>query len=354
MAGEGRPGRAGWQRAGRLLGVLLVCLITGELSLRLFHYLRPSFIFETGSYERFRGRPNAPNYDQPLNSRGYNDRERSVEKPAGGYRILAVGDSFVFGVVPYRANFVTLLEKRLVASGRPVEVINLGIPRTSPEDHVPLLASEGLALEPDAVLQFVYVGNDFSDLRVVRRRLTPYTLDLARFLFGILPDYEGVVFHQRGEYVDEAPSLKPRAFAGVVRRHAVVFDTTWDLDWRLERLRAALLRTSELCRERGLELAVVLLPAEVQVDPELASRLGNLSQLDLRRPNAALADVLGEMEAPYLDLLPAFVEGAARERLYKPNDTHWNLAGNRLAAERLYAWLEGGGSGLALPPPVGE
>ena len=350
MAAGGRPRPNGWQRAGQVFGVLLVCVIVGELSLRFVHYLRPSFIFETGSYERFRGRPNAPNYDQPLNSWGYNDRERSLEKPAGGYRILAIGDSFVFGVVPYRGNFVTLLEKRLVASGRPVEVINMGIPRTNPEDHVPQLAAEGLALEPDAVLQFVYVGNDFGDLRVMRRRLTPYTLDLARFLFGILPDYEGVVFHQRGQYVDEAPSLKPRAFAGVVRRHAVVFDTTWDLDWRLERLRTALGRTSELCREQGLALAVVLLPAEIQVDPGLARLLGNISQLDLRRPNAALADVLGEMETPYLDLLPAFVEAAAHERLYKPNDTHWNLAGNRLAAERIYAWLEGGGSGLALPP----
>ena len=41
----------------------------------------------------------------------------------------------------------------------------------------------------------------------------------------------------------------------------------------------------------------------------------------------------GEEAIPFLDLLPAFVEAGQRTRLYKPRDTHWNLAGNRLAAE---------------------
>ena len=35
----------------------------------------------------------------------------------------------------------------------------------------------------------------------------------------------------------------------------------------------------------------------------------------------------------YLDLLEPFKAKSQTTRLYKPNDTHWNIAGNKLAAE---------------------
>jgi len=34
----------------------------------------------------------------------------------------------------------------------------------------------------------------------------------------------------------------------------------------------------------------------------------------------------------YVDLLPSFADAAAHGRVYKPQDTHWNVAGNRAAA----------------------
>jgi hypothetical protein len=34
-----------------------------------------------------------------------------------------------------------------------------------------------------------------------------------------------------------------------------------------------------------------------------------------------------------LDLLDGFASASTRVSLYKPNDTHWNIAGNKLAAE---------------------
>jgi hypothetical protein len=38
-----------------------------------------------------------------------------------------------------------------------------------------------------------------------------------------------------------------------------------------------------------------------------------------------------------VDLLPAFRSAARTTRLYKPRDTHWNIAGNRLAAREIAA-----------------
>jgi len=47
-------------------------------------------------------------------------------------------------------------------------------------------------------------------------------------------------------------------------------------------------------------------------------------------------DVAG---TPNLDLYPAFAAAAPTQRLYKPFDTRWNIAGNRLAAEQIADFL---------------
>jgi hypothetical protein len=47
-----------------------------------------------------------------------------------------------------------------------------------------------------------------------------------------------------------------------------------------------------------------------------------------------LSRELGQRGIRSLDLLPAFRNSSAA-RLYKPRDSHWNIAGNRLAAEAI-------------------
>jgi hypothetical protein len=42
---------------------------------------------------------------------------------------------------------------------------------------------------------------------------------------------------------------------------------------------------------------------------------------------------LAQHDIRVLDLLPLFAEQGRQTRLYKPLDTHWNRAGNRLAAD---------------------
>ena len=96
-----------------------------------------------------------------MNARGYNDTEWSPE-PGDAFRIVALGDSFAFGVVGYEHNFLTLLETELSARiGRPVEVANLGIPGMQPREYLQILLDDGLALRPDLVLLCLYTGNDF-------------------------------------------------------------------------------------------------------------------------------------------------------------------------------------------------
>jgi hypothetical protein len=39
------------------------------------------------------------------------------------------------------------------------------------------------------------------------------------------------------------------------------------------------------------------------------------------------------MHVPYIDVLNEFIAEAPAARLYRPNDAHWNVRGNRLAAQ---------------------
>ena len=58
------------------------------------------------------------------------DLEYDEKKDPNIRRIVGLGDSFVFGTVPYEFHFLTLLDNKLKNS----EVINMGIPGTNLAD----------------------------------------------------------------------------------------------------------------------------------------------------------------------------------------------------------------------------
>ena len=90
---------------------------------------------------------------------GVRDRERTIAKPAGEFRALFVGDSFV------ESRFTPLalpaaVQERLPKADK-IEAVNLGIGATDPRSSYYRIRDVGLELAPDAVLLFLYAGNDF-------------------------------------------------------------------------------------------------------------------------------------------------------------------------------------------------
>jgi len=88
----------------------------------------------------------------------------------------------------------------------------------------------------------------------------------------------------------------------------------------------------------------------MQVDPELRGEMARFfddgeAGFDFVAPNRRLAEDLRSQGIRYLDLLGPFREAGRRARLYKPRDTHWNIAGNRLAADLIRDALLRGPSG---------
>lgn len=96
----------------------------------------------------------------PDNSWGMRDVERTVAKPPGTFRAVLVGDSFV------ESRFTPLalpaaVEQRLAVKESRFEAINLGVGATDPRSYYYRIRDVGLELQPDAVLLFIYAGNDF-------------------------------------------------------------------------------------------------------------------------------------------------------------------------------------------------
>ena len=114
----------------------LLALALGELGLRIYHRFQPLMMFYDDSYNRFRGRPFAPDWDSHLNSLGFKDEEFSKKDPST-YRILGIGDSFAFGVVPYRHNYQRLLESALQrANARAADAVDKpNTPVTTGREH---------------------------------------------------------------------------------------------------------------------------------------------------------------------------------------------------------------------------
>ncbi|MGE0815856.1 MAG: hypothetical protein AB7O28_11460 [Vicinamibacterales bacterium] len=310
-----------------------------EVALRLFNAIRPSFVFYADGYNRFRGQPGARHFDDVFNGRGFNDVDRAVARPpAVARRVVALGDSFAVGVVPRAGNYLRLVEEALGPPGT-VEVINLGVAGTEPKDYLALLVDEGLAYRPDVVLVTFFVGNDF-ETRAPRLIERSYVLTLGRALWrlGTARAPARQADEAPAAYADDAPSLPRDRFLEISVERAWVYEPG------SRRLAAAVSRAADLlgtirdlARSVGAEVLVAIAPDEVQVDAGLraevaAARRMAVDALDVEQPDRLLTAALAARGIPVVDLLPAFQASAGGERLYKPRDTHWNLAGNRLAA----------------------
>jgi len=334
-------------RAGAFLIGVLSAFVAAELSLRIYNYYRPSFIFQSKPtrYEQWRGAPQAwVNETDRLNSHGYNGHEYTTQKPSGTYRIIGIGDSFAFGVVPQRDNYLTLLEQKLRAAGRSAEVINMGIPATGPPDYLEIVRREGLSLDPDMVLLSFFVGNDFDESRPSPRRPVSsiFVVRLLRYLTKRHRAFQGLAAGS-GPRADTAPTFTSDYFRALEKQRSFIFEKdNSEFESDLKYAMASLLEINHLCQKRGIRFVVTIIPDEIQVNPQLRKTMvatRGEGQVDFEQANRQLSSELANSGIPVLDLTPAFESSPQNQSLYKPLDSHWNIAGNALAAQKIFEFL---------------
>jgi hypothetical protein len=127
-----------------------------------------------------------------MNSAGFRDREHTIEKPPGVYRILILGDSMVEALqVPYEKSFPYLLEQKLNAmnSTAQFEVISMGVSGWGTSNEYLALNYYGLQYQPDMVILAFTTANDLRDNSYdFTKRANPSTLQ--RPFFEISPTGE--------------------------------------------------------------------------------------------------------------------------------------------------------------------
>ena len=126
------PHRRKWKRY-LLLGFLVV-IFGGEVGLRVLADSNSKFNIFIGAgreWDPTRGVRLKKNYEGAAiktNSKGFLGPEFESEKPAGGYRIVVLGDSCTF--MPVRGNYTSMLQDRLRQQrpDRTIDVINASVP----------------------------------------------------------------------------------------------------------------------------------------------------------------------------------------------------------------------------------
>jgi lysophospholipase L1-like esterase len=253
------------------------------------------------------------------NSLGFRDEEFAVEPTDGELRILALGDSFTFGLgVSLELAWPQVLESSLRADlgPRPVEVIVGGWPNTAPQDYAAWFAADGVAFRPDIVV----LGLCLNDMAPVPMLAFPAPEIEAPWLGG----------------VSSLATRVQRALAARRAREAAVVDhgTSLDVDpkpW--EACRAGILAIRAAAEAAGARFALAILP--------MMSGLGD--RYPYARMHAEAARFAVENGIECVDLLPEF-DGVADEDVQVHQlDQHPNHVGHARIARGVRAFLDANG-----------
>ncbi|GAA4397925.1 hypothetical protein GCM10023187_07890 [Nibrella viscosa] len=325
--------------------MIAVTFILGEVVLRVFNYFADSHIFYDGSYNRYRGKPHVVLYGYTLNSGGFNDTEFIAEPD--DYRIIGLGDSFTFGIVPQNHTFLTKLESKLKQRLGKVKVFNMGISQTNPSDYYTILTREGADLKPDLVLLSFFIGNDFDVPRKPWFRHS-YMLTALNYIYKVAWKVKDFAGHQ--PYCDSCDTFVRKEYLRIEKERL----DSWQYhvpengefpggnNGLFEGTVGILLSTRDYCKAHGAKFIVTIIPDELQVDERLqqdiiAEYFPKTSRLpyNVLTPTRMLTQRLGENQISYIDFYEAFKNAIPDQQLYKPSDSHWNIAGNEFAAQIL-------------------
>lgn len=255
------------------------------------------------------------------NSFGMRDHEYPLEKPPGTLRIALLGPSHVMGNgVADEDTFENVLEKRLQAEGRHVEILNFGVEGYSLPQEVAMLERRVRRFDPDVTILTVF---------------HPCTLMTEQYLlrvaYGDIPVADpqthailaqaGLVNIDHGRL--PVPYTQLRALAGRVGLTTRM--PQGEADWRVRRVAVAVTarsidRFAEASRSMGAVPLALALNAVVDGGPT----------------DVPYAAELARARVPVIDLSYIYPPGKHAALRARPWDDHPNAEAHRLIAEEIH------------------
>ena len=347
---------------------VLVCL---ECLMIVFEpYLFKGF-YEYDPDLGFRVRAHAPNFDGTVTNRfGFNDRDYPLQKTPGVFRMLVVSDSFNWAG-GLEGNYTAILERMFEQrdGAHKVDVINAGYSMTHTGEQLAMLKKFGLQYNPDLVVLGFFVGNDFVDADPDRKRIIVNGLyvDISRSheykLLGypIIPQSRLKLFIEQ-KYKVWAESRKAKTapvtqqpgtfsedtYLGIERSRLEFFNISPSrpphLQANVDYILQSMSEMDAVLKSRNIKLVVAIYPDEFQVNEPLLKAEFEKYKLkpedyDLKFAQNLLEGFLESKGIPYVDLLERFQAEGKKRDLYALRDSHWNAAGNQLAADILFEEL---------------
>jgi lysophospholipase L1-like esterase len=262
--------------------------------------------------------------DEPgwTNSHGFRDAEHPYEKPRGVRRVVAVGDSYTFGVsVDYGERYTELLEEKLDGW----EVVNLGVNAYGTDQELIMLEVEGLRYEPDISICLIFLGNDLNDISYENRFWWP------KPYFELTGEQ---LVHRRPRPTLET-RIRSTSYLGEFvmraterwRTHSVLAPG-WQPENATPLFAALVKKMAEVSRSRGIAQLFVL-----------AYPFGRTPDT-LTGTETAAREVFATAGVEYLDLLDRFVEKDRLGENVWAFDHHWNVHGHELVASAIRDRLE--------------
>ncbi len=295
-----------------------------ELAMRLlgkpsdwvrFHAANVSRVLE-GDFLLFDLKPNLHRtlFSQPFrtNSYGLRDREYSLEKPPGVFRIAVLGSSIDMGWgVGTEETYVKLLEGWLNEHAarrglaRRFEVLNFAVAAYSPMQRLEAFRRKAVAFDPDMVL--------YSATLLDNRLIEIYICDLLQRGIDLHYDFLHKAFAAAKVGGDDLRRESDGSLANKTAIKAKLRPRYWEFyDQTLGLL-------AEDCRELEVPLACLIIP-----------RVGKADTPDLRaEPVARLRGISTHHKIPLFDLTSTFDQDDPSKLEIAAWDDHPNARGHR-------------------------
>jgi len=352
----------GWIQLAVLIGSIFLMFLGAEGLSRLLLWksaqahgpkLHDLFYFDRNGL--FRIKPNSRGWH-----RGYDERPIMVELNSDGFRgpelrespakrIIFVGDSVVFDAgVQQEETFIALAEDYFERDGQDVEIINAGTPDVGVDQYW-LQAKHNRFdnYKPDLIVIGLYLNDsrppqgflgenqdqiiDFLSHSPLKHLALTHYVRQAYIAFQLK---RGGKFTERFEWVARYKSHKwmdnPSEFQQLVKEAQFDWGAAWNVSLETN-VFPALMELRDQYARKGVKIAVVLFPVNVQVYTKLTDSFIDYPQRQMSK-FATIADI------PFFDLLPSL----KRQKNLRPyaDPAHLNRVGNRITADTIYPFLK--------------
>lgn len=290
------------------------------------------------------------------NKNGFRDTSHNHSKPSDIFRIVGIGDSFLFGYgVSASENVMEALNRILSKDdkfNKKIETVNLGMPGYNINQYYELLRNEAPKYSPDIVVVFFFM-NDWN---------TTDKMDFGRvnkkgYLIGerfSLSSVRSLLYPAR-QFLKTNSQLyifiRSRMLALLRKTHLmyvpeinlckkdISFNSKYFHTFKLIK------EMSEICKQKlRCPLVICMIPENFQVNKAFRRfiiRADNINpdDYDWSQPQEALRGFCLKNKIHFIDLMPILSVLELKERYYFDIDPHWNDKGHRVAAEELFGYI---------------